>query len=305
MFRWADLTSGGQPKSRFTSTSDSPTTTDERGHVVPRKEPANGAATSAQGGRTLEGLERALDVLLLFSRPSVTSLGVSEISRELDVPKAVVHRIVTTLCGRNFLELDAETRRYRLGSSWLVMGAAYRQRLDLREVAKDSLRHLSELTSETTTLSIRQGNHRIYVDQVTPPRDVIMSVQIGQSYPLHAGSSSKAFLAFLSPEEQQDYFDSVALEQLTAQTKVRREELFAELALIRVRGYSSSFGERQQGAGAVAAPLLDFESRPVAVMSVCGPADRIEPRVEELAEALLAETRVLSERLGHRAHEPS
>jgi DNA-binding IclR family transcriptional regulator len=267
---------------------------------VPRKEPGNAASQSGQGGRTLEGLERALDVLLLFSRPGVTSLGVSEISRELDLPKAVVHRILTTLCGRNFLDLDAESRRYRLGSSWLVLGSAYRQRLDLRELAKGSLRRLSDLTNETTTLSIRQGNHRIYVDEVTPPRDVIMSVQIGTSYPLHAGSSSKAFLAFLSDEEQQDYFDSVALEQLTAQTKVRREEVLAELALIRVRGYASSFGERQQGAGAVAAPLLDFESKPVAVMSVCGPADRIEPRVEELAQALLAQTRTLSEQLGYR-----
>jgi DNA-binding IclR family transcriptional regulator len=242
---------------------------------------------------------------MLFSGPAVASLGISEISRQLDVPKAVVHRIVTTLCSRNFLELDAETRRYRLGSSWLVLGNTYRQRLDLRDMAKDSLRRLSDLTSETTTLSIRQGNHRIYVDQVTPPRDVIMSVQIGTSYPLHAGSSSKAFLAFLTPEEQKDYFDSVSLEQLTAQTKVKREELLAELALIRVRGYSSSFGERQQGAGAVAAPLLDFEAKPVAVMSVCGPADRIELRVDDLSEALLAETRALSERLGHRAHEPS
>jgi DNA-binding IclR family transcriptional regulator len=125
------------------------------------------------------------------------------------------------------------------------------------------------------------------------------------SYPLHAGSSSKAFLAFLTPEEQKDYFDTVALEQLTTRTKVKREELLAELALIRVRGYASSFGERQQGAGAVAAPLLDFEAKPVAVMSVCGPADRIEPRVEELADALLSETRTLSERLGHRYQEGS
>lgn len=271
---------------------------------MPRKEPGSVTPTSAQAGRTLEGLERALDVLMLFSSTGVSSLGVSEISRQLDVPKAVVHRIVTTLCGRSFLELDPDTRRYRLGSSWLVLGNAYRQRLDLRDLAKDSLRRLSDLTHETTTLSIRQGNHRIYVDQVTPPRDVIMSVQIGTSFPLHAGGSSKAFLAFLTPEEQQDYFDSVSLEQVTAQTKVKREELLAELAFIRVRGYASSFGERQQGAGAVAAPLLDFDGKPVAVMSVCGPADRIEFRVEELSKALLAETRSLSERLGYRDQQP-
>ena len=39
------------------------------------------------------------------------------------------------------------------------------------------------------------GVERIYVDQVTPSREVKMTVQVGASFPLHAGSSSKAFLA--------------------------------------------------------------------------------------------------------------
>ena len=54
------------------------------------------------------------------------------------------------------------------------------------------------------------------------------------------------------------------------------------------------------GAGAVAAPLFDFDNRPAAVVSVCGPADRIQANVDRLAEALLAETHRLSTRLGHR-----
>lgn len=257
------------------------------------------AAPSSRGSRTLEGLERALDVLMLFARPGTESLGISEISRALDLPKAVVHRIVTTLCGRDFLELDPATRRYRLGPSWLVMGSTYSHRLDVRDLARDTLRELSAVTDETSTLSIRHGYHRVYLDQVTPKRLLIMSVQVGDRYPLHAGSSSKAFLAFLPPEEQEDYLDSVDLVQLTEQTKVDRAELTTELAEIRERGYAYSFGERQQGAGAVAAPLFDFEGKPVAVISVCGPGDRIQPRVDELAATLLERTRALSARLGY------
>lgn len=261
--------------------------------------PSTDTVAANRGGRTLEGLERALDVLMLFARPGTTSLGISEIARELDLPKAVVHRIVTTLCSRDFLELQTSTRRYALGPSWLVMGSTYSQRVDVRDLARDALRRLCEETAETTTLSIRHGNHRVYLDQVTPPREVIMSVQVGARFPLHAGSSSKAFLAFLTPEEQADYLDSVELVQLTDQTVVDRPALVSELRLIRERGYAYSFGERQAGAGAVAAPLLDFEHKPVAVISVCGPAGRIQPRVEELAATLVGQTRELSARLGH------
>lgn len=260
---------------------------------------AASSAASPRGERTLEGLERALDVLMLFARPGVTSLGISEISRELSLPKAVVHRIVTTLCTRDFIELDTTTRRYTLGPSWLVMGSTYSRSVDVRDLARDAMRRLTDQTFETTTLSIRHGNHRVYVDQVTPRREVIMSVQVGEQFPLHAGSSSKAFLAFLPPEEQQDYIESVALAPLTDHTIVGRAELLNELTVIRERGYAMSFGERQAGAGAVAAPLLDFEAKPVAVISVCGPAGRIEGKVDELAAALLAETAALSRRLGH------
>ena len=261
--------------------------------------PSKETATPARASRTLEGLERALDVLMLFARPGTTSLGISEISRELDLPKAVVHRIVTTLCGRDFLELDPATRRYTLGPSWLVMGSTYTQRVDVRDLTRDTLRELSATTDETSTLSIRHGYHRVYLDQVTPNRPVIMSVQVGDRFPLHAGSSGKAFLAFLPPEEQEDYLDSVDLVQLTEQTKVDRDELLQELGDVHRRGYAFSFGERQQGSGAVAAPLLDFEAKPVAVISVCGPGDRIQPRVEELAAVLLERTRALSARLGY------
>ncbi|MGV9801614.1 IclR family transcriptional regulator [Mycobacterium sp. NPDC003449] len=261
--------------------------------------PSTDTAAAGRGDRTLEGVERALDVLMLFTRPGTTSLGISEISRELGLPKAVVHRIVTTLCSRNFVELDPSTRRYALGPSWLVMSSTYSRNLDVRDLARDALRRLSGRTTETSTLSIRHGNHRVYVDQVTPPREVIMSVQVGAQFPLHAGSSSKAFLAFLPREDQDDYIESIDLVQLTGQTIVDRAELLAELQAIRERGYAVSFGERQAGAGAVAAPLLDFEDKPVAVISVCGPAERIRGRVDELADALLAETTALSARLGH------
>jgi IclR family transcriptional regulator, acetate operon repressor len=254
---------------------------------------------AARAGRTLEGLERALDVLMLFTSPGTRSLGVSEIARALDLPKAVVHRILTTLCSRDFLELDAATRRYTLGPSWLVMGSTYAQRVDVRDLAREALVRLSKRTNETTTLSIRHGYHRVYLDQVTPPREVIMSVQVGARFPLHAGSSSKSFLAFLPSEEQADYLESVDLVALTEQTVVDKSLIRDELRIIRERGYAVSFGERQQGAGAVAAPLLDVDGRPVAVVSVCGPAARIQGRVQELADELLEETRGLSARLGH------
>jgi IclR family acetate operon transcriptional repressor len=255
---------------------------------------------TASDGRTVNGVERALDVLLLFASTQAPTLGVSEVSRMLGLSKAVVHRILSALCSRELLEIDENTRRYALGRQSLALGMAFLDRVDVRDLAREPMRRLSRLTNETSTLSIRVRDSRVYVDQVTPPRDVKMTVQIGAPFPLHAGSSSKAFLAFMSQEEQDAYLGSGPLPALTDHTIVDASHLRDELRLTRERGYALSFGERQAGAASIAAPIINHEDKPVAVLSICGPVERIRGRVDDLAAVLLPEVRELSSRLGRR-----
>ena len=150
-----------------------------------------------QGGQTIAGIERALDALSLFAESDSPSLGVTEIAQSLGLSKAVVHRILASFRAKGFVELDETTRRYSLGPRILFLGLSYLDRIDIVSVARTAMAELCARTSETATLSLRSGDHRVYVDQVTPSRDVRMSVALGVPYPLHAGASSKAFLAFL------------------------------------------------------------------------------------------------------------
>ena len=130
-----------------------------------------------------------------------------------------------------------------------------------------------------------------------------MTVQLAAAFPLHAGASSKAFLAWLSPEEIDGYLAESALEALTDATIVSESELRTELKRIREQGFAVSLGERQVGACSVAAPVLDQQHRPVAVISVCGPIERFRHEVASSAETLTEATRELSTRLGARSDE--
>jgi DNA-binding IclR family transcriptional regulator len=138
----------------------------------------------------------------------------------------------------------------------------------------------------------------VYIDQVTPNREVLMSVQIGAQHPLHAGASSKAFLAFL-PEDEIDEYLGKPLPKVTPATITDRRKLRRELVQIRERGWAQSFDERQVGAGSVAAPVLDYRDYPLAVVSVCGPADRMVKEVDMCAQHLIAATNRMSLRMGH------
>lgn len=258
--------------------------------------------TAEQGGKTIAAVERAADVLTLFAQSERATLGVTEIAQELHLPKAVVHRILTSLRGRGFVELEADSRRYRLGPTALALGARYLDRIDIRELAREAMRRLADRTGETATFSIRHDSSRIYIDQVTPNREVKMTVSLGQPFPLHAGGSSKAFLAFLEAAEQEAYLGH-ELAAMTPKTVTDPEKLRRELVKIRRQGYATSLGERQAGAGSVAAPILDRSGHPVAVMSVCGPVERFSGEVKTLAPLLLTETRALSAKLGYAERE--
>ncbi|TSA52458.1 MAG: IclR family transcriptional regulator [Actinobacteria bacterium] len=247
--------------------------------------------------QTIATVERATDVLLLFAKPNHPHLGVTDIADELSLSKAAVHRILASLRSRGFIELIEESRRYQLGASSLSLGIAYLARIDMRQIAVPELQQLSLASKETATLSIRTGNERIYVDQVLPAREIVMTVSIGVPYPLHAGSSSKAFLAFLKPDDQERYL-ATKMGQVTEKTITNSEQLRGELAEIKQRGFASSFGERQAGAASIASPIFDHTGAPAAVISLCGPADRFKNEIDDCVPLILAATARISRRLG-------
>lgn len=244
----------------------------------------------------MQSVLRTADVLSYLAQAPPQPVGVTEVATALGLSKAVVFRILASLQERGYVESDTQSRRYLLGPKSLSLGTAY---LDwagnARRAVHDALVTLSTRSQETATLSLRSGWERMYVDQVLPPHDIKMVVPIGRQFPLHAGASSKAFLAFLPEAEQERFFaEHKKLPALTDRTPVKERALRAELERIRADGFAASRGERQPGAASVAAPILDGGGLPTAVVSVCGPMERFESRHEDAAGLLLAETARLS-----------
>lgn len=260
----------------------------------------SGSDTSS--GRGVASVERAGNVLFCLAR-SGAPRGVTGIASELGISKAVVHRILTSLLQRDLVTMDTSTRLYALGPAVLELAAAYRSQLDIRVLALETMRELVATTGETSTLSILHNDRRVYVDQVTPSREVRMTVEVGASFPLHAGASSKAFLAWF-PKERQRAFLASPLEPLTEATITDAAELRRELSRIRQQGFAVSLGERQAGAGSVAAPLLDEHLSPVAVLSVCGPLQRFKAEIAKAAAELVSAARSLSRKLGAPLEQP-
>lgn len=243
-----------------------------------------------------EAATRVADVLLLFAS-GPEELGVSEISRQLEMSKTVVYRILRSLASRGLISYNAGSRNYSLGPAAAALGARALRDLDLRRAALPVLRRLQHETEETTTLSELVGTARVYLDQVPSLKEIKMTVEVGRPFPLHAGASSKVILAF-APPGVRDFVLDGPLPALTPLTPTDREGLEAEISRIESAGTSVSLGERQHGAGSVAAPVLGVDGYAVGSISVCGPVDRFdEETVERMRPLVLGAAREISRAL--------
>jgi len=229
----------------------------------------------------MESAERVSRVLLAFTSGAPV-LGVSELARSLEMPKSAVHRTLTTLTRTGLVRKDPGTAKYRLGPRAIDIGFAAIDHGDVRSAALPIMRCATELTGETTTLSLLVDRERFYAAQVESPHDVRMTVEVGLRAPLYAGASGRALLAALDPEALAEYLDSVELVQLTDRTIPTVAELRSALEDVRRAGYAVSRGERDPWAASVAAAFRDRDGGVLGSLSICGPLGRFE--AESVAE---------------------
>lgn len=224
--------------------------------------------TNAVSGGT-ESASRVADVLLLFTGAEEV-LGVSEISRQLELSKTVTHRILRSLASRRLVVPGQAGRGYRLGPAAAAIGARALRDSNVRRTALPVLWRLQQESAETATVSELVGTSRVYLDQIGSPKEIKMTVEIGRMFPLHAGASGKVMLAFARPDLQRKVLEG-PLEALTPNTNVDRVALKGELEHIRRDWVISSSEERLVGATSVAAPILGIDGYAVGSISVCGP----------------------------------
>lgn len=258
--------------------------------------------TPAASAASRSGLLRALSILDFIVSQSPVQMGVTQVAREMDLPKAVAYRILKDFTLAGYLTFDESSKLYALGGRALGLGMAAMQSVDVSAIARPRMEELARTTQETVTLSMRQGWKRMYVDQIESEREIRMSVLVGSSHGLQAGSSSKAILAAMSDHDIDAFLKMRASLESTDPSFADIDQTWEELRRVRKRGYAVSRGERQAGAGSVAAPILSSGEVVWGSISICGPADRFHlENVESFGELVATAARDISADLGFTA----
>lgn len=225
---------------------------------------ASGAVKSAY--RTVQILE------LLASRPQRMTL--SELQRELQVPKSSLHNLLQTLVECGWLETSEGGSAYGVGLRALRVGASYLERDPVVEACWPLLSQLRAQLDETVHLARLDGSDIVYLASRESAHHLRSSSRIGRRLPAHSTSLGKVLLAGRSDVEVGTLLPE-RLVALTPDTVTSIKELEAELAEIRLQGYSLEHGQNTPGLSCVAV-AVPGRHQPVDALSCSVPAVRLD-----------------------------
>ncbi|MEV0335672.1 IclR family transcriptional regulator C-terminal domain-containing protein [Nocardia sp. NPDC050717] len=234
----------------------------------------------------VQSLARGLAVLRSFDaeHPSRT---LSEVAHATDLTRATARRFLRTLVELGYMRSDGT--RFWLTPRVLELGYSFLSSLTLPDLAGPHLEALAEKVRESTSVSILDGADIVYVARVPVSRIMTVSINIGTRFPAFATSMGRVLLADLDADALSEYLDSIELTPLTDTTVTTKRQLRAELAQVRIDGYSVVDQELEQGLRSMAAPVRDQHGAVVAAVNISTHAARYTLREvhDSLIPALL------------------
>jgi DNA-binding IclR family transcriptional regulator len=251
--------------------------------------------------RGVKSALRVLDLLeLLAAAPE--SLGVSELSRRLGIPKSSASMLLLTLEGRGYVA-DQGERRFTLHPSFARGAQSWVGGLRARLVhlVRPTLARLAQSTGETALLALPCDARRIqYVAKAVSPKDLRVDVALDVARAVHSTSAGLAILAHQGAAACERYLAHGPLERMTPHTLCDPRKLRKELEAIRQRGYAMLHQSHALDDSGVAAPIFDAHGAVVAALNVSAPTARFTPVCEHSAGIVVQEARSITAQLARR-----
>jgi DNA-binding IclR family transcriptional regulator len=244
---------------------------------------------------TSSGVRTTLRVLdLLAGRQA---LQLSEISRELGLPKSTLHRVCSILVERAWA-VRGEEGRYSLGIRALALGSRTGELpivVGFRSVAADLLtKH-----NETVCLAALDGDDSVFVAIEETSHPVRLLTHVGSRTPAFASASGRVILAGRPPESLAGEYGGRPLVTPTGRRLNGVAELRAILGRVRRDGYAENDGETAVGLHALSVPVTNAEGVTLAALTVCIPSSRMSA---ERRDTLLADLRAAGARFSELVH---
>ncbi|KAA0011334.1 IclR family transcriptional regulator [Billgrantia pellis] len=211
----------------------------------------------------VESVERALTLLNVF-HPGKEAWSLAELAQETGYYKSTILRLMGSLERFAYVRRDRDGI-YRLGPALLRLANLGRASIDLEALIRPVLEQVRDLTRETASFYIRDGDERICLYRENGRHEVRHHLEEGARLALGQGAAGRAL----------------------AQEPPQRGEIFR------------SFGDREPSLAAVAVPIIDSRGKLYGALAVSGLIDRFrEAACQQYGEVLKELAAQLERQLG-------
>src|SRR4051794_31950653 len=126
---------------------------------------------------------RATDLLDHLAARPTTALSVSELARDLELPRATCHAVLLGLAERGYVRRDADLR-FSLGPSCIVLGDAAQQVIPALRSAAEHAESLARSLAAFAAVSIRDGDETRVARTFDHGPALSLRARLGEAIPL-------------------------------------------------------------------------------------------------------------------------
>lgn len=238
--------------------------------------------------------ERALEILLVLGEIGLEGMSLAQITQRVGGAKSAIHRSLSALLQKGFVEPSGRYGHYRLGPS-VAMLARRQERLEPQiETLRPGMTDFARRTGFTVYLMVQAGVDAVCAEMISRSTRQHFTMGVGARVPMGIAAGSMALLSMLPPEHairiingnSERYIRHPSLRHIDA------EVIVEQVAAARLRGYSINMGYYLPGEGGLGLPIpargaydinmaISFNA-PLELMS----AEWIDERITELRACL-------------------
>jgi IclR family transcriptional regulator, pca regulon regulatory protein len=235
-------------------------------------EPRAGGPAASRDSDFVQSLDRGLAVIRAFG-PGRERLSLSDVARETGLTRAAARRFLLTLVKLGYVRSDG--REFSLRPRVLELGYAYLSGLAMPEIASPHLEELVAQVRESSSISVLDGHHIVYVARVPTKRIMTVAISVGTRFPVYATSMGRVLLAGMSPEDLERYLSEADFEPITARTVTDPDRLREIVREVGRQGYAIVDQELEEGLRAIAAPIHGAGNAVIAAVNLSAHASRV------------------------------
>jgi len=242
---------------------------------------------------------RAMHVLEFLARLK-RGASISEISRNLVLPKSSTYLVLKTLEEGGYLRRSPRSRKFYFGPEFIRLCRDVLDNLDLRDVARPILTKLMRQTGATVHMAVLDGNAAVIIDRIELPGSSAGADWVGRRLDVNCTGVGKALSAYLPEEQFEKVITAKRFARHNENTIVSVSQLKKELAKVRDKGYAVDDEEDEIGVRCIGVPILGGDRRALAAISFAGTTEQIPlERVPALAAHLQRAAAEISQQMSH------